>query len=109
MLIQFQPTGQVVNLDNLTPVPVEAGQTPSFPVVDNQFGGSLTSGTFSYFNAAAGVARVYWKTTSNAVNTIWQMDDNAALATLMATINTQIAANEGFIIVGSDGALYTGS
>ena len=109
MLIQFQPTGQIVNLDNLTPVPVEAGQNPSFSAVRRQFGGPLPSGNFNFFTAAPGVAGMYWKTNSNAVNTIWQMDDNAALETLMATINTQIAANEGFIIVGSDGALYTGS
>jgi hypothetical protein len=110
MIIQFQPTGALVNLDHLTPNGVKAGVPPAFPVIEpNQFGGNLTSGNFAYFNAAAGVARVYWNTVSNAVSQIWQMDNNAAIDTLMQTINTALTASDAFIIVGSDGALYTGS
>ena len=109
MIIQFQPTGTLVNTDLLTPQGVKAGDAPAFLVLDNQFGGKVTSGNFVYANAAAGVARVYWNTISNAVSQIWQMDNNAAIDTLLATINTALTAESAFIIVGSDGALYTGS
>ena len=103
MLVQLNTNpAQIIDTTMMLPVPVLGSGPFAFPVATSQFGGTLVSGSFNYFNAAAGLSRMYWHGPNGSV-TSWIMDDNTALQTLIDSIATAEDNGDAYLLVGTDG------
>lgn len=112
MLVQFVPTGDVKDTTLVTPNKGYAGGPYALPVIgaaagttNTYYGGKITSGSaLGLAPASAGRSFLLWKTASNATVASWQMDNEAAIATAIATIGTALAAGENLLYLNSDGS-----
>lgn len=103
MLVKFVPTGEIVDTAKVTPHKVEpAAAKYAVPVLSSPYGGTLTSGTV-HGNASAGQWRIYWKTVSNAVNTVWAFASENAVDTALTAIVAGIAGDDTIVEIESTG------
>ncbi len=107
MLVILSGTGDTVDTDLHTPVRITPGGPYNTPITTNPavWGGVKTGGAYQYENAAAGGCFVGWYLTPNTPFKTWRLTNIAAYATLMATIETAIAASQSVIYVTTAGTL----
>ncbi len=113
MIIQYQPTGNIVSIPEQRPV-VSAMKAVVEPTLSTPYGGDITNllegGSFRAYNAKANAATISWLAAGGGVVDEWEMDDKAAaLAAVNTTIPEALADAEPFLLLGSNGYPYVPS
>lgn len=106
MLIQFTPTGEIMSTEHATYSSKLTGGPKNIPVLSDNYGGSLTSGSFLGYNASAGKSYIIWTAIGVGFVTEWQMDSAAAVAAGIAALGVAYAANpDDFVTLASNGSV----
>jgi len=110
MIIQYQPTGNIVSIPEQRPV-VSAMKFVVEPTLSTPYGGDITNlpegGSFRAYNAKANAATISWLGAGGGVVDEWEMDTKeAAELAVNTTIPTALAAEDSFLLLGTDGYPY---
>lgn len=106
MLVEFLPTGEIMSTEHATYSSKLTGGPYDIPVISDNYGGSLTSGSFLGYNASAGKSYIVWTAVGVGFETEWKMDDATAVATAIADLGAAYKDNPYvFVTLDSDGTV----
>lgn len=106
MLVQFTPTGEIQSTEHATFSKKLTGGPKNIPVISNNYGGTITSGSFLGYNASAGKSYIVWTAIGVGFVTEWKMDSAAAAQTGVAALAAAYALNpDDFATLASNGTV----